>query len=597
MRSAQPFIATVVVATLGAFALVSPATASSADRKFERLAEQFVDRFPSLSPVSATWLGDHRFDGELDQVTPKARAAQLKFAEDQLRSLEKIDRSSLSRANQVDYQLLKHELKSTVWSSRELEEWAWNPLVYTGISGSSVYSLVTRDFAPLEERLNNVASRLEQLPRFFGQVRATLEPARVPKVHAETAMRQNPGILSILDLQVAPHLEALPEAPRARLEAAIETARAAVGEHQTWIEEELVPKAEGDFRIGEELFDRKLGFALHTPLSREQVGERAKAEFRRVRDEMYEVAKPIYTGLYPKTEYPMWASEAFKQAVIRAALEEAYKALPAADELVETAESMLDQAIEFTREHDLVEIPDNPIEIIIMPEFQRGVSVAYCDSPGPLDAGQTTFYAVAPLPEDWSDDQIESFLREYNLFSMQDLTIHEGVPGHFLQIALSNRYPSTLRAVLGSGPFIEGWAVYAERIMVDAGYLDGDPLMKLIQLKWYLRAVTNAILDQAIHIDGMTEEEAMQLMVEGAFQEESEAAGKWVRAQLTSAQLSTYFVGYQEHADLRAEWERLKGEDFSSRKFHDQLLSYGSPPVQYVRALMLDEAIPEGGSR
>ena len=595
MRSAQPVIAICLVVTLGAFALASSASASSADRKFERLTEQFVDRFPALSPVSATWLGDHRFDGELDEVSAKARAARLAFAEKQLGTLAKIDRSALSRAHQVDYQLLKHELESTIWSISELEDWAWNPLVYTGISGSSVYSLVARDFAPLAERLNDAASRLEQLPRFFSQVRATLEPARVPKVHAETAMRQNPGILSILDQQVAPHLESLSDADRGRLEAAMKTARAAVDEHQAWIEDELVPNAAGDFRIGQELFDRKLAFALHTPLTRQQVRERAEAEFRRVRDEMYEVSKPIYTDLYPKTEFPMWASEAFKQAVIRAALEQAYKALPEADELVETAEAMLDQAIEFTREHDLVEVPDAPIEIIIMPEFQRGVSVAYCDSPGPLDAGQTTFYAVAPLPEDWTEEQIESFLREYNLFSMQDLTVHEGVPGHFLQLALSNRYPSTLRAVLGSGPFIEGWAVYAERIMVEAGYLDGDPLMKLIQLKWYLRAVTNAILDQAIHIDGMTEEEAMQLMVEGAFQEESEAAGKWVRAQLTSAQLSTYFVGYQEHADLRAEWERLQGDSFSSRKFHDQVLSYGSPPVQYVRALMLDEAIPEGG--
>jgi len=240
---------------------------------------------------------------------------------------------------------------------------------------------------------------------------------------------------------------------------------------------------------------------------------------------MYEIAKTIYSEKYPKTEYPLWASEAFKQAVTRAGLEDAYKALPPADKLVETAEAMLDQAIAFTKEKDLVEVPDD----IIMPEFQRGIAVAYCDSPGPLDAGQTTFYAVAPLPEDWSEEQVRSFLREYNEYSMQDLTIHEGVPGHFLQLALSNRYPSTLRAVLGSGPFIEGWAVYAERIMVEAGYLDDDPLMQLIQLKWYLRAVTNAILDQAIHIDGMTQDEAMALMVEGAFQEEREAAGKWVR--------------------------------------------------------------------
>ena len=167
------------------------------------------------------------------------------------------------------------------------------------------------------------------------------------------------------------------------------------------------------------------------------------------------------------------------------------------------------------------------------------------------------------------------------------------MPGHYLQLSHSNQHPSLLRALLSSGPFIEGWAVYAERLMVDEGYLGGDPLMKLINLKWYLRAVINAILDQAVHIDGITREDAMRLMIEGGFQEESEAAGKWTRAQLTSAQLSTYFVGYQEHADLRREVEARWGDEFSLRRYHDTVLSFGSPPGRFVRALMLDLPVPE----
>jgi uncharacterized protein (DUF885 family) len=242
--------------------------------------------------------------------------------------------------------------------------------------------------------------------------------------------------------------------------------------------------------------------------------------------------------------------------------------------------------------NDIVTVPDEPIEIIIMPEYQRGVAVAYLDPPGPLDEGQKSFYAVAPLPEDWTEEQVESFLREYNLYSIQNLTLHEAMPGHYLQLAVSNRYPSLLRAVLWSGPFVEGWAVYGERVMIDAGYLNHDPLMRLINLKWYLRTVTNAIIDQAIHVDGMTRDEAMRLMIEGAFQEEREAAGKWTRAQLTSTQLSTYFVGYQEHMDMRRAVEQAWQGDFSERRYHDEALSHGSPPVKYVRALLLDEEIP-----
>jgi uncharacterized protein (DUF885 family) len=196
------------------------------------------------------------------------------------------------------------------------------------------------------------------------------------------------------------------------------------------------------------------------------------------------------------------------------------------------------------------------------------------------------------LPEDWTPEQVDSFLREYNLWSIQNLTLHEAMPGHYLQLALSNRYPSTLRAVLWSGPFVEGWAVYAERVTIDEGYLDRSPLMRLINLKWYLRTITNAIIDQAIHVDGMSRDAAMRLMIEGGFQEEREAAGKWVRAQLSSTQLSTYFVGYQEHVDMRKAVEQAWGNDFTLRRYHDQALSYGSPPVRFVRALILDEEIP-----
>jgi len=246
------------------------------------------------------------------------------------------------------------------------------------------------------------------------------------------------------------------------------------------------------------------------------------------------------------------------------------------------------------RAKDFVTVYDDPLEIIPMPEFQRGVALAYCDSPGPLDKGQKTYYAVSPIPDDWSAAQVRSFLREYNNRSIHNLTIHEAMPGHYLQLTHSNRYDSVLRAVLASGPFIEGWAVYTERVMTDQGYMNGDPLMRLIRLKWYLRSIGNAILDQGVHVDGMSREDAMRLMTRDTFQEEREAAGKWVRVQLTSAQLPTYFVGANEHFALRQEAERRWGADFDLKRYHDTVLSFGSPPVRYVRALMFDLPI-EGG--
>ena len=565
------------------------------DEAFQNLADEYISDLTNFSPVTATLIGDHSADGELDDVDAAAREEALSQYKEYKVALVALDRNQLSRANQVDAEMLLHEIESKIWSIETLQEWAWNPLYYVAKSGEAIYGLVARDFAPIAQRLVAATSRLEQIPRFLEQARGSIEPGRVPKIHAETAIQQNPGLSSIIEAMIVPQMDALSPEQQARLNAAIETAKNALADHQTWLEEELLPRANGDFRIGAELYDVKLAFALNSPLSRKEITARAEQEYEAVRNEMYEVAKEVYVEKHPFTAFPDQPDGSYKQAIIRAALEEAYRKLPPPDGIVDTAKEYLQQTIDFVIEHNIVTMPEEPIEIIIMPEFQRGVSLAYLDPPGPLDKDQPAFYAVAPLPDDWTAEQIESFLREYNLLSMQDLTIHEGVPGHYLQIALSNRYPSPLRSVLWSGPFVEGWAVYAEKMMIEEGYMEHDPLMKLINLKWYLRAVTNAIIDSAIHVDGMTQEAAMKLMVEGGFQEEREAAGKWVRAQLTSAQLSTYFVGYQEHIEMRAAVHQAWGDEFTLRRYHDQALSYGSPPVRFVRALMLGEEIPRRG--
>ncbi len=570
----------------------APAAASPADDAFEQLAADYLDDLPAFSPVAATALGDHRFDDRLDQVDAAARTRALRRYRKYATALDAIDRDALSRANQVDAELLLAELDSRIWSLEVLEEWAWNPLVYVGLAGSSLYTLLARDFAPLEERLDDAASRLEQFPRFFRQVREALQPERVPEVHAETAIAQNQGLNAIIDTMIVPRLGEVPPELSARLESAIATARDALSGQQAWLRTELAPAASGDFRLGARLFDQKLTRTLNSPLSRQEIRRRAESEYAAVRDAMFRVSKSIYAELHPYATFPDYPDEAFKQVIIRAALQEAYRHLPDPDAIVDIARRDLEQATAFVASHDIVSLPDEPIEIIVMPEYQRGVAVAYLDPPGPLDKGQASFYAVAPLPGDWTEEQVTSFLREYNLYSIQNLTLHEAMPGHYLQLAHSNNYPSLLRAVLWSGPFVEGWAVYGERVMIDEGYLDHDPLMQLINLKWYLRTVTNAIIDQAIHVDGMGREAAMRLMIEGAFQEEREAAGKWTRAQLTSTQLSTYFVGYQEHRDMREAVERAWGDEFSLRRYHDAALSFGSPPARYVRALLLEEPIP-----
>lgn len=569
-----------------------PAVEPTSDSQFERLGVQYIGQFAAFSPVHATRLGDHRFDGELDDVSEAARERRLKWIRDFSRQLEAINTSKLSRRNQVDFALLKHSLDAQTWQLTELREWEWNPLIYTGLAGDAIYGLMARDFAPASERASNAAKRLEQFPRYLDQVRRTLNVSRVPAVHAKTAAAQNRGVLKTIDNMVRPLLGDLSPTQRKRLVHAIGVAEKAIGQHQVWLDSELLPNAKGDFRLGIELYERKLVYTLHSPMRRQEIRELAGRRVRQLHEQMYEIAKQLYREQYPLTKFPTQPSDAFRRSVIRFGLEKAYAEAPEADQIVATAKRSVAMATDFIRDKDLVTIMPDPLEIIIMPEFQRGVSLAYCDSPGPLETNQKTFYAVSPIPANWTQKQTQSHLREYNTRSVDVLTIHEAMPGHFLQLAHANRYPGKLRHLFQSGVFVEGWAVYTEWMMCEEGFLDHDRLLKLITLKWYLRDVTNAILDHAVHVDGISREGAMRLMVEDAFQEEREAAGKWKRAQLTSAQLSTYFVGYMEHVAMRRAAEQQWGDDFDLKTYHDKVLSFGSPPTQYAEALLLEQEIP-----
>jgi len=566
----------------------APPPSLTLDQQFEALGKRYLAESTELSPIGATGLGEHRFDDRLDDVSAAGWQSRLAFTEKFLAELAPIDHTRLTRANQVDALLLRHDLEYDRWRFRTLEEWRWNPLLYTRRAGDALYNLLAREFAPPSERMANLGKRLDALPRFLTQVREVLDPSRVPRVHAETAVKQNAGLISLLDGEVTRQIEALPAAEQDVLRASMARARSAIAQHQIWLEKRLAPEARGDFRLGQKLYDEKLSYALFSPLTRQQIRARAEAELTATQSAMYAIARQVLKNRRGAPALPDKPSQSQQERAIRAALDLASNERPRRDGVLEAARATLVEATNFVREKNLVTMPDEPLEIIEMPAFNQGVSLAYCDSPGPLEARQKTFYAVSPVPPSWTHAQSESFLREYNTRSLQNLTVHEAMPGHYLQLAHANEYPSTLRAVLSSGPFIEGWAVYSEKLMVDEGYLGGDPLMKLVQLKWYLRSILNALLDQAVHVDGISRAAAMKLMTDSAFQEEREAAAKWTRAQLTAAQLPVYFVGALEHFALRAEAQQRAGGSFNLREYHDKVLSFGSPPLRFVRELMFD---------
>ncbi len=558
--------------------IATPLLAAAPDAQFEETARAYLEQYLKTHPEEATALGDHRFDGEVTDYSKEARARELAMNREFREKLGKIEAKALSPANSVDLRILRDNLDYRIFQLEELKEPEWNPLAYDDALASGVYLLIAREFAPAEKRLASIKKRMEGIPAVIVQAKGNLQ--NPPRIHTETAIERMGGAIGLMRDGVAPLLEQVPSM-KEELAPVQAKAVAALEEYKGWLEKDLLPRSKGDFRLGPARFKKKLRFALASELSMEDVMKRAQKERAATQVLMFQTALPLHKKYFPEAKE---AELADQKKVVRAVLDKLAEEHPTDETIVALAEKAVRETTDFVREKDLVTVPDKPLQVIVMPEFKRGTGIAYCDSPGPLEENGETFYAVEPTPESWSPERKLSFYREYNNHMVKDLTVHEAMPGHYLQLAHANRFkaPTLVRAVFQSGPFIEGWAVYAEKTMAAAGY--GGPEVKMQQLKMRLRAIINAILDQSIHAGRMTEKEALDLMMNEGFQQEGEAVAKWKRARLTSAQLSTYFVGASEMDELREKAEK-KG-DFNLKKYHDAVLSFGSPPPKYVAEMM-----------
>jgi len=548
----------------------------STDAEFARLAREYLDDRSERHPDAATGLGDHRFDARLPDPSAQALADERRALDGWAARLGVLDRGALSAEHQVDAAMMADSIARRVFEIDELREHTWNPLLAN--PGKAIYQLLARDFAPLPDRLGSVAGRLAEVPGVLAEARRQL--GRMPRVHLETAIGQFGGTIALISNEIDAALEAAPQCA-AGLAQVRRSALEALTGHRTWLSAQLA-EADGhggfaDPRIGPERFARKLSLTLSASADSDAILARAEADLDRVSEQITELAAQIAGVAGP--------------GAVRQVLDRLAGDVPADATILEFCRDALAAQTAFVTGHRLITVYDDPIELIPMPEIDRGVAVAYCDSPGPLEpAPQPTFIAVSPTPADWAPERVASFYREYNRHMVHDLMVHEAMPGHYLQLQHSRRFTGSdtaIRAALRSGAFTEGWAVYAERVMAEQGYPgEGDPrAVRMQQLKMQLRMTINAILDARIHAHGMTEAEAMALMADRGYQEEGEAAGKWRRAQLTSAQLSTYYVGYCEISDLAAD---LKAADpgLTGQQLHDRMLAHGSPPVRLLRTLI-----------
>jgi hypothetical protein len=528
---------------------------------FTTLAERIVDAVLEAEPRTASYAGDHRFDDLLPDLSPDGVVAEVAMLRDAARALSEVDMGELDAQEQVDHAGLLNLVEGQIFELTEVRRHEWDPLQHN--PGDLIYALLARPFAPAAERLAHLAKRLAAVPDVLAIARGTLRDC--PRVHLETAIGQFGGTAALIRDEVPALLASTPALDGA-VRPAVETATTALDEFVGWLRERLDGDGDSrDPRLGRRLWDAQLWYALDTELSAADVLDRAFANLERVSEQLRDAAAELVGG--PATE-----------ALDRLAAEH-----PDNTSIVDLAKIAFDETTSFVREHDLVSLVDDPCVIQEMPEFARGVGVAYCDPPGPLETADVpTFYCISPTPAGWPADRVESFYREYNNHLVRNLTVHEAMPGHFLQLAHSRRYRGSTRArALGfSGPFVEGWAVYAEELMVEHGF--GGLPVRIQQLKMQLRSSINAILDQLVHCEDLAEVDAMALMTERGYQEEGEAAGKWRRALLTSTQLSTYFVGWVEVSEVA----RARPAGTPPRVWHDRMLAHGSPAPRHVGTLV-----------
>ncbi len=533
---------------------------------FVPLAERIIEALLEARPDVAEGAGDHRYDDRLRDLSSGAVAGEVAMLRDATAALSQVDIDELDPQEQVDHAILQARVERALFEYTEVREHEWNPLAHN--PGPLLHALIARPFAPPAQRLESLAGRLDAIPDALATARAVVRDC--PRIHLETAIGQFAGTAALVRDEV-PHLLADAPALADRVRPAADAAVRALDEFGGWLRDQLASPGEGrDPRLGRRLWEARLWHTLDTELPAAEVLARAQAKL----DEI---------GAQLRAEAAAFLNADATDETVRKALDRLGDDHPDNGTIVSLARQTMAETTDFVATHDLVSLVDDPWVVQEMPEFARGVAVAYCDPPGALETAQVpTFYCIAPTPTDWPAERVESFYREYNDYMVRNLTVHEAMPGHFLQLAHARRFQGStrVRALGFSGPFVEGWAVCAEELMVGRGF--GGAPVRLQQLKMQLRMVINAILDQLVHCAGLSEADAMALMTGRGFQEEGEAAGKWRRALLTSTQLSTYFVGYTEVAAIVA----ARPAGTGAKAWHDAMLAHGSPPPRHLRTLL-----------
>lgn len=560
----------------------TPETQASQQQNFATFSSQFIDDLWKESPTWALYSGFHQYDGVLKVPNAKNRALSLAFNKQELSKLASFDLDKLSANELIDYRLIENLLRRDIWEIEQFKSWQWDPSAYNVAGGFA--QLVNEDFAPLDTRLRSVLARMENVPAYYQAAQDNIESPTLE--HTQLAIMQNKGAFSVFSDELLNQAKesGLTADEKALFETRFNASTNAINEHIEWLdglETQLTRDGGRSFRIGETLYEEKFAFDIQAGMSGKALFDKASADKVRVQDEMAKITSKLWSR-YFDTAMPADKNTATKQLIDKLSSKHVKR-----DAFVDEVRAQIPELIAFVQQKNLITLdPNKPLVVRETPAYMRGFAGASISAPGPYEKSSNTYYNVTPL-DGMSDESAESYLREYNHWILQVLNIHEAIPGHYTQLVYSNESPSMIKSLFGNGAMVEGWAVYTERMMLEEGYGDFEPELWLMYYKWNLRVIANTILDYSIQVQGMTEEQALDLMMNEAFQQQAEAEGKWRRATLSQVQLTSYYSGYREIYDFREELKEKQGEQFDLKTFHEQFLSYGSAPVKYIRELMM----------
>jgi len=580
---------------------------TQANAKFSQMCDQFVKDSLALSPVTASGAGYHKhldpktgktiaLDAQLDDVSAQGWAAQEKFYRAwRQRFQSETPVTSLNAQDSADFRLIDDQIALNLLEFEHIQSYKHNPTGYVELIGNSMFLPLTQEYASKEVRVGDVISRIGQIPRFIEQTKSQLTDS--DPIFISTAIDENEGNINLVDSVAADIPAGSPL--KAQYDKVAPAAKKSLTDFNDWMKNDLAkrPANQRTWRLGKKWYDEKFRYVMETSITPERLLADAEAKVTATRAEMLQLALPLYKQMYPgQDDYSSLPPRERENKIIRAVLDKISDEHPQRDQLIDAVKADLEGIKQFIREKKIVTLGSREnLKVIPTPEFMRGIySVAGFHGAPPLEPTAEAQYWVTPIDPKMPAAKAESKLREYNNYTLKWLTIHEALPGHYVQGEHADDVePPTrrvLRGLFGNGAYVEGWAEYIADVMTEEGYLDHSPKFGLVRRKILLRAISNTILDIRLQTMNMTDKEAMDLMLNDTFQTQAEAEGKLRRAKLSSTQLPTYFVGMRQWWELRKKYQAAKGSAFTLEEFHNAALDQGPLPIEYLEKIILPGA-------